>query len=315
MNLEHRVEARNMAERATQSTPSPTKKRSAVRKTSKTEAKSSISNPGIAKLEIDAKDAIAKLEKFLADFLEETDFDGYVIGLSGGIDSAVSAALAVRAVGPEKVRAFSMPYKSSMHAVKDARLVANWLKIELVELDISKMIDSYYADSKSVNPIRAGNKMSRERMSILFDQAFQSRLLVLGTTNRTELALGYFTWFGDSGCSVNVLGELYKTQVRQVASELGVPQGVIDKPPSADFWAGQVDEDELGLTYEEVDHLLFTIVDEGVLSKSALIKAGFSELLIERAIAFANRLSFKRKCPKIAKLGKLDFPDQIVLKK
>jgi NAD+ synthase len=273
------------------------------------------SSPGSDKLEIDAKKTIATLEKFLRDFLQETDFDGYVIGLSGGIDSAVSAALAMRAVGPDKIRAFTMPYKSSIHAVKDARLVADWLKIELIELDITKMIDSYYADTKSANPIRVGNKMSRERMAILFDQAFQSRLLVLGTTNRTELALGYFTWFGDSGCSVNALGELYKTQVRQVARELGVPQVILDKPPSADFWAGQVDEDELGLTYEEVDHLLYTIVDEGVLSKSALIKAGFGELLIERTLAFANRLSFKRKCPRIAELGKVEFPDNIVLKK
>ncbi len=304
-----------MAERATQSNASQSKRRSAVRKTTGDITKKATPNPNIAKLEIDTKSTIATLEKFLANFLEETDFDGYVIGLSGGIDSAVSAALAVRAVGLEKVRAFSMPYKSSMHAVRDARLVARWLKVNLVELDISKMIDSYYADAKSVNPIRVGNKMSRERMSILFDQAFQSRLLVLGTTNRTELALGYFTWFGDSGCSVNVLGELYKTQVRQVARELGVPQEIIDKPPSADFWAGQIDEDELGLTYEEVDNLLYTIVDEGVLSKSTLLKAGFGELLIERTLAFANRLSFKRKCPKIAGLGKLEFPDNIVLKK
>ncbi len=293
--------------RATTKKTAPTKL--AAEKTSK--AKPAKANA----LTIDGPKTIARLEQFLRDFLVETGFDGYIIGLSGGIDSAVSAALAVGAVGPEKVHAYSMPYKTGLHAVKDARIVANWLKIDVIELDITKMIDSYYADAKSVNPIRAGNKMARERMSILFDQAFESRLLVLGTTNRTELALGYFTWFGESGCSVNILGQLYKTQVRQIARELGAPESIQEKEPSADFWPGQVDEDELGLTYDEVDLLLNKIVDEGVTSRSALKKAGFDEALIQRALAFANRLSFKRKCPKIANLDKPDFPDKIVLKK
>ncbi len=304
-----------MAERATQAKKRTAVKKTEVKRTAESKVENKAINPAIAELEIDATKTIAKLESFLRDFLTETDFDGYVIGLSGGIDSAVAAALASRAVGTDKVRAFTMPYKTGLHAAKDAKTVADWLKIDLIELDITRMIDSYYADTKSVNPIRLGNKMARERMSILFDQAFQSRLLVLGTTNRTELALGYFTWFGDSGCSVNVLGQLYKTQVRQIARELGVPQPIQDKAPSADFWAGQVDEDELGLTYEEVDHLLYTIVDNGILSRGALIKAGFDEMLIERTLAFANRLSFKRKCPRIAELGKPDMPDNIILKK
>ncbi len=287
----------------------------ATQEKKKTVSSKSEMNPALNDLSIDATKTIETLEKFIRDFLTETGFDGYVIGLSGGIDSAVTAAIAVRAVGKDKVRALAMPYKTGLHAIKDAKSVAEWLDIDLVELDITRMIDSYYADTKSVNPIRLGNKMARERMSILFDQSFQSRLLVLGTTNRTEMALGYFTWFGDSGCSVNLLGQLYKTQVRQVARELGVPQPIIDKAPSADFWPGQVDEEELGLTYEEVDHLLYHIVDKGTLSKSALVKAGFDEMLITRTLAFANRLSFKRECPRIAELGKPRIPDNIVLKK
>jgi len=298
-----------MAEKTTQ-----TKKRAATKKTANGAPNSSLASEENS-LIINGPETIERLQTFLRDFLEQTGFNGYIVGLSGGIDSAVAAALAVGAVGPEKVHVYSMPYKTGLHAVKDARLVADWLKLKLIELDITKMIDAYFADAKSVNPIRAGNKMARERMSILFDQAFSSRLLVLGTTNRTELALGYFTWFGESGCSVNALGQLYKTQVRQIARELGVPEQIQTKQPSADFWPGQVDEDELGLTYHEVDQLLYKIVDEGVTSRSALKKAGFDELLIERTLAFANRLSFKRKCPQIADLDRPDIPDEIVLKK
>ncbi|HSG99445.1 MAG TPA: NAD+ synthase, partial [candidate division Zixibacteria bacterium] len=260
-------------------------------------------------LTIDAEQTLQALEEYLRDFLTEAGFDGYIIGLTGGVDSAVAASIAVRAVGKDKVSAFCMPYKSAQHTVKDAQLVADWLGIQLSVIEITKMIDSYYLNPKAVNPVRAGNKMARERMSILFDQAFESRLLVLGYTNRSELSLGYFTWFGDGGCSVCVLGQLYKTQVRQLARYLGVPGEIQQKAPTADLWVGQTDEDELGFSYDEIDAFLQLVIDKGVTSRAALNAAGFDDMFIDRALSLVNKYAFKRKCPSIPALGVGPIPD------
>jgi len=266
-------------------------------------------------LTIDSKAVIQQLETFLSDYLKTSGFSGYIIGLTGGLDTAVSASIAVRAVGAENVTALCMPHKTSLHTVKDARTVAKWLGINMTEIDITKIVNSYYMDTKSMNPLRVGNKMARERMAILFDQAFDSRQLVLGVKNRSEIALGYFTWFGDSGCSVDLLGQLYKTQVLQIARELQVPQSILDKPPSADLWPGQTDEDELGLTYADVDRFLCLVVDQGITSRAAILKEGFADEFIDRTLALVNRYTFKRKCPIIPNLGMSDFPDIISLNK
>ncbi|MFQ5608183.1 MAG: NAD+ synthase [Candidatus Zixiibacteriota bacterium] len=266
-------------------------------------------------LTIDSEKTIQSLAESLREYLEASSFAGYIIGLTGGVDSAVAAAIAVNAVGKERVHAYCLPYKTSSHTAKDASLVASWLGLHLTEIDITSMIQAYYADPGGVNPVRAGNKMARERMSILFDQAFEKRLLVLGFINRTEIALGYFTWFGDSACSIDVLGQLYKTQVRQLAHDLGVPAAIQRKSPSADLWPGQQDEEELGLVYEEVDRFFALTVDRGVNSRACLHKAGFSDDFIERALELTNRFAFKRKCPGASSLGLCEIPDRIQLKK
>ena len=266
-------------------------------------------------LTIDTKPVIERLGTFLSDYLKTSGFSGYIIGLTGGVDTAVSAAIAVRAVGAQNVTALCMPHKSSLHTVKHARTVANWLGITMTEIDITKIVNSYYMDTKSINPLRVGNKMARERMSILFDQAFEAHQLVLGVKNRSEIALGYFTWFGDSGCSVDLLGQLYKTQVLQIAKALDMPQSILEKPPSADLWPGQTDEDELGLTYADVDRFLCLVVDQGITSRAAILKEGFSDDFIDRTLALVNRYTFKRKCPIIPDLGMSEFPDLISLKK
>lgn len=317
--------AKKTARRTSQSKPAVNRvvvKSAAASKTDKTSASANktvtekaVSGSLGVDLTIDAARTIQELSDALRKFKEVSGFNGYIIGLTGGVDSAVAAAIAVKAVGRENVHPYCLPYKTTLHTAIDARLVARWLDLHLTEIEITRMIQTYYADAKSVNPVRSGNKMARERMSILFDQAFEKRLLVLGFINRTELALGYFTWFGDGGCSIDVLGQLYKTQVRQLAVELGAPEEIQQKAPSADLWPDQTDEEELGLSYEEVDQFFALTLDRKVTSRSALIKAGFSHEFIDRTLALTNRYSFKRKCPTVPALGLSDIPDKLVLKK
>jgi len=241
---------------------------------------------------------------------------GYVVGLSGGIDSAVSAKLAVEAVGKEKVLALLMPYRtSSKSSIADAVSLAEKLGIEHRRVDISPMIDAYFPEINEANRLRAGNKMARERMAILFDVAQELDLLVLGTGNRTEICLGYTTWYGDSACSINPVGELYKTEVRQVAKTLGVPDHIANKVPSADLWTGQTDEGEIGVTYEQIDRLLRRLVDDGVTSMSTLEGEGFSATDISRVVSLLNRNSFKRRMPDVAPLGREPIPEYIELGK
>ena len=156
--------------------------------------------------------------------------------------------------------------------------------------------------------------MARERMSILFDHAHQMNRLVLGTGNRTEIALGYTTLFGDSACSVNPIGQLYKTEVRALSRHLGIPEPVITKPPSADLWTGQTDEEEIGVTYEQIDHLLTSLLDESICSREALIGNGTTETDLDRVINLINQNAFKRSLPPVASLDRSNIPIRINLK-
>jgi len=257
----------------------------------------------------DAEKAILTAKRFINGKLLETGLNGYVIGLSGGIDSALSATLATAAVGPEKVFALLMPYKSSSESsIKDARELIDKLGIDHQLVDISPMLDAYFDKIDESNRLRAGNKMARERMSILFDYARKMGRLVLGTGNRTEICLGYTTWYGDSACSINPIGELYKTEVRQLAGILGVPAGILNKTPSADLWKGQTDEGEIGVTYEEIDRILRRVIDDGVTSMAELEKEGLNTVDISRVVSLANRNTFKRHLPDIAPLGRKEIP-------
>lgn len=263
----------------------------------------------------DAEKALITLKRFITGKMLQSGLDGFVIGLSGGIDSALSAALAVEAVGKDKLFAILMPYKSSSESsVIDAMELVNKLGIEYTHIDISPMIDAYYPEINKENRLRAGNKMARERMSILFDYAHKMNRLVLGTGNRTEICLGYTTLFGDSACSLNPLGQLYKTEVRQLSKILGVPDSIINKPPSADLWAGQTDEDEIGVTYAQIDSLLMQVLDNNIVSFKALESSGLDQVDISRVISLVNRNAFKRKSVDIAPLGRVDIPESVQLK-
>jgi NAD+ synthase len=265
-------------------------------------------------LKLNEVETAAQLEKFLVDKLKQSGMSGYVLGLSGGVDSSLAAAIASRAVGEQNVLGLMMPYSfSSANSLTDAELVAKEFGFRALKVEISPMINAYFPDIKAVDKVRTGNKMARERMSILFDKAHENKYLVCGTSNRTEICLGYGTWYGDVACSVNAIGMLYKTQVRQMAAYYGVADSILKKAPSADLWPGQTDEGELGLEYDKADKLLYMIIEQRITDRSKLNKAGFEDAFIDRAIDILNRFYFKRHLPEIADLGRKPIPDKITI--
>ncbi len=263
---------------------------------------------------INIEKTLTTIKRFLSGKLMRAAARGYVVGLSGGIDSALATALAVEAVGADRVLALIMPYRlSSADSVDHARLLAEQLRIEHREVDISPMIDAYFEKIDESSQVRAGNKMARERMSILFDVSHETETLVLGTSNRSEICLGYTTWYGDSACSLNPIAELYKSEVRLMARHLGIPEPILSKPPSADLWANQTDEGEIGVTYDTIDGILRLVVDQGVKSISELEQHGFAATDVSRVVSMMNRNAFKRRLPEVAPLEKPPIPDDIVL--
>lgn len=246
---------------------------------------------------VDPEEALAKITRFIRGRVTATGRHRLVVGLSGGLDSAAASYLAVRALGSENLKAYLLPYATtSRDSIDDALLVASELGIEHETIDITPVVDSYFGGFPSADRKRRGNFMARVRMAVLYDQSETEDALVLGTGNRTESLLGYTTMWGDMACAFNPLGGLYKTQVRQLASYMGVPQRIIDKPPSADLWQGQTDEGEMGLTYDEVDRLLYHMVDLEYDNK-ALKKAGFDTALINKTRGMMAASAFKRVMP------------------
>lgn len=243
------------------------------------------------------------LVSFLKNEVEKAGFSRVVLGLSGGIDSAVAAAIAVRAFGPAGILGVIMPHASSNPAsATDAALVAREMGFETVTVDITRQIEAYFEGATDASRMRRGNKMARERMSILYDLSAARAALVLGTSNKTELLLGYGTLFGDMACGVNPVGDLYKTQVRALARQMKVPERVIEKTPSADLWEGQSDESDFGFTYDEVDQLLFLIVDCRLTRKEA-VERGFADAFVAKVESLIRRSQFKRRLPTIAKIS------------
>jgi NAD+ synthase len=242
------------------------------------------------------------LTGFIRTEITRTGFSKAVIGLSGGIDSALSCFLAAEALGPENVLAIRMPYKtSSPESLEDAQRVIDATRVQAMTMPITDMVEPLFERFPEMNNVRKGNVMARARMIVLYDQSEAFKGLVVGTGNKTEILLGYSTLYGDSACALNPIGDLYKTQVRQLSRYIGVPSEVIDKAPSADLWAGQTDEDELGFTYKEVDKLLYLLVDQRYRPRD-LVEAGFSEQFVRTVIERVRRSQFKRILPPIAKL-------------
>jgi len=240
---------------------------------------------------------------FIHKEITQAGFSRAVVGLSGGIDSAISCLLATEALGPEKVLALRMPYQSSSpESLDHAQLVIDKSGVKELTLPITEMVDAYLQAVPDAGQVRRGNVMARARMIMLYDQSVAFNGLVVGTGNKTEILLGYTTLYGDSACAVNPIGDLYKTQVRQLAAAMNVPQVIIDKPPSADLWTGQTDEEELGMTYEEVDRLLYLLVDHRY-SPDDCVRAGFDKAFVNDVLERIRCSQFKRVLPPIAKLS------------
>ncbi|MBI5351368.1 MAG: NAD+ synthase [Chloroflexi bacterium] len=226
-----------------------------------------------------------------------------VIALSGGLDSALSCALAVDALGAENVLAVRLPYKaSSKDSLDHAQLLIDQLGVPSKTIEITDMVEPLFKLDPQMSKMRMGNIMARERMIVIYDQSEVFKGLVIGTSNKTEILLGYSTLFGDSASAINPLGDLYKTQVRQLSRAMNIPAPIIDKPPSADLWEGQTDEGELGFTYEEVDKLLYLLVDQRYSPQEA-VEAGFDQKFVNAVTARIRRFQFKRMQPPIAKIS------------
>jgi NAD+ synthase len=243
------------------------------------------------------------LTGFLHSEITRMGFSRAVIGVSGGIDSALSCFLACEALGAKNVLAVRMPYKSSSkESYEHAQLVIDALGVQTLTVEITGMADALIERFPEMNNMRKGNIMARQRMIVLYDQSAVFGGLVVGTGNKTEILLGYTTLYGDSACALNPIGDLYKTQVRQLAHSLGVPEVIIAKPPTADLWLGQTDEGELGYTYAEVDQLLYLLVD-GRYTPQECVEAGFGEPFVHSVVERVRRNQFKRILPPIAKLS------------
>ncbi|HSK87280.1 MAG TPA: NAD+ synthase [Anaerolineales bacterium] len=243
------------------------------------------------------------LTGFIKSELTRVGFSRAVIGLSGGIDSALSFVLAVEALGAENVLAVRMPYKlSSSDSLEHAQILIDQYKVPSETIEITNMVEPLFACDPEMSKQRKGNIMARERMIIIYDRSEAFKGLVVGTSNKTEILLGYSTLWGDMACAVNPLGDLYKTQLWQLARTVNIPPAIVNKPPSADLWAGQTDENELGFTYENVDKLLFLLVDQRY-SAQECVEEGFDEKFVNSVIGRMRRNQFKRMMPPIAKLS------------
>ncbi len=243
------------------------------------------------------------LVRFIRDELDRAGGRTGLLGLSGGLDSAVCAVLAARALGPARVLGLIMPYGTAYPGdVRDAAALARRLGIRSETIDIAPQIDLYFAARPDAGRVRRGNKMARERMAILYDHSARERGLVLGTSNKTELLVGYGTIYGDMACAINPMGDLYKTQVRDLAAHLRVPAAIRRKAPTAGLWPGQTDEGDLGLTYDEIDAILYGHV-EGRLTRRELVAAGHAPAAVDRVLRRVRDSQFKRVLPPIAKLS------------
>ncbi len=256
------------------------------------------------KLRINTDVARTVLKAFLRDEIRKVGVEHAVVGLSGGVDSALTCYLTAQAIGAHNVYAVRMPYRtSSPDSLEHAQQVIDVLGVHGETVEITDMVDPLIAHTPDMDARRKGNLMARARMIVLYDRSAAHNALVVGTSNKTELLLGYGTLFGDMASAVNPLGDLYKTQVRQLAQAVGVPQPIVDKAPSADLWIGQTDEAEMGLTYAEVDQLLYLLADERYTPEEAL-EAGFDRAYIERVWRTIRVMQFKRRGPLIAKFSK-----------
>jgi NAD+ synthase len=243
-----------------------------------------------------------QLTSFLKQEVQNTGLDKVVVGISGGLDSAVVAVLCKEVFG-DNMHGVLMPSKySSDSSIEDAKELCEKFNISYETVNISPMVDGYFDNNaKDASPLRIGNLSARMRMSVLYDISARDNALVVGTSNKSEILLGYGTIFGDIACAINPIGQMYKSDEFEFAKFLGVPNSILDKKPSADLWEGQSDEEELGYSYATMDKVLKKLVDENI-SKEQLIKSGEDEVLINMLEHRIKSNAFKGKLPTIANI-------------
>ncbi|HDP93995.1 MAG TPA: NAD+ synthase [Candidatus Aminicenantes bacterium] len=253
-------------------------------------------------IELDYTQVEAVLVRFIRDFVHKNGFENAVLGVSGGLDSAVALSLTRLALGPRHTRALFMPYRlSSPQSPADAQALCRELEVKAETVEITSMVDAYLESFPTDNPVQVGNLCARARMMVLFDHSERYRALVIGTSNKSEILIGYSTIFGDSAAACLPLGDLYKTQVFGLAAHLDIPAQIRNKPPTADLWDQQTDEGEIGLTYKELDRILFHRVEER-LRVDEVVALGHERETVLRVEDMIVRSQFKRVMPPVAKL-------------
>lgn len=252
---------------------------------------------------IDCESVSGRLVDFINRELQRTGLRRIVLGVSGGVDSALAMFLSAKAVGAENLVGVILPYKTSDPGnEKDADHLINSLNIKKYRVEITPQVDAYFQRFPDADKNRRGNKMARERMSVLYDISAAEKAVIVGTSNKTEIFLGYGTIHGDLACAFNPLGDLYKTRVRALAKHMGVPEKIINKTASADLFEGQTDEGDFGYSYEDIDKLLFSIVEKG-LSPDECVNEGFDRAMVDRVIQLMIANEFKRGAPPIARIS------------
>ncbi len=251
--------------------------------------------------ELNYQNEIEKITEFIKQQMIKAGFKKLIVGLSGGIDSSVTATMCVKAVGKDNVFGVMLPYrKSHPDSFEHAKQVAKQLGIKYEVVDISPMIDAYF-DNYAANAdiLRKGNRIARERMCVLYDLSAKYKALVAGTGNRSEIIVGYCTQYGDNACAFEPIGHLYKTEVWELAKILDLPDVVINKKPTADLWDAQTDEDEMGITYKELDEILYQMLDQKMEYEDLI--AAFSKEKIDKVKRMIQISEFKRNTPPIIK--------------
>ena len=259
---------------------------------------------GLARLAIDTRLATDIICGFIHDQTQKAGLPRAVIALSGGIDSALAATLAARALGPGNVLAVRMPWRdSSANSLSDADLLIEALGLPALTVEITPMVSPLFERFPEMDARRRGNIMARQRMIVSYDQSVAWGGLVMGTSNKTEFLLGYSTIYGDSGSAMQPIADLYKAQVRQLSAALDLPQSILDKAPSADLWQGQTDEQELGFRYEDVDQVLYLLVDERYVVDE-VVEEGFARDFVEDVWRRVKANHYKRTMPNVARVSK-----------
>lgn len=261
-------------------------------------------------LALDATVVRRLIAEFIRGQLREAGFERVVLGLSGGIDSALVAHLVVEAIGAGRLHCVLLPYRSSAPSSRaDAELVVERLGCTSEVVEVTPMVEAFFGvgetpgaagtEGLTARALRRGNFTARMRMAVLYDRSVTWGGLVAGTGNRTEGLIGYTTQFGDNACAFNPIGDLYKSQVRQLATAMGVPEAIIRKAPSADLWPGQTDEGEAGFSYPQLDRLLYWRIDRGR-SVAEMAALGFEAALVERVDRMVAASEFKRRLAPVA---------------